>query len=362
MAAAAVAWLDELEPAEAVSVAGSKMGRLTGMMRSGVAVPRGFTVTAQAYRRHCEEAGLSEVIDRTVGELPASPSDEQVEFAASEIRAAFERIPLSGQLSAEIGEAYRGLCERCVEENLPVAVRSSATGEDGNTSSFAGIFDTYLGVSGVDRVLAAVKGCWASLFNPRALRYRYERGVSHHEMPMAVGVIELVQARASGVGFSLHPVTGKRDRMVIEASWGWGEAVVQGLVTPDHIEVGKSDSRVLRHDVSHKTVISTFDHDKGEVVQTDMPEHLRDEQVLTDSQIVSIGEAMVAIEDHYGYPVDVEWVLGREERGEYPVFIVQARPVTVGGGAAEDAGSATWDPVAFANRYAFQSDALRSER
>jgi pyruvate,water dikinase len=355
--ATAVAWLDELDPAEAVTVAGSKMGRLTEMMRSGVSVPRGFTVTAQTYRRHCEEAGLHDEIDRILGDLPRDPSDEQIETAAGDVKARIERTPLSEALVAEITDAYRTLCERCSENDLPVAVRSSATGEDGSTSSFAGIFDTYLGLSGTDRVLDAVKRCWGSLFSPRALRYRYQRGVSHHDMPMAVGVIELVQAHASGVGFSQHPVTGKRDRMVIEASWGWGEAIVQGLVTPDHVEVGKSDSRVLRHDVSHKTVISSFDFDKGEVVEADMPADLRDEQVLTEAQIVAIAEAMVSIEEHYGYPVDVEWVLGKEEQGKHPVFIVQARPVTVGGCAADETAEAsTWDPVAFANKYAFQSD------
>jgi pyruvate,water dikinase len=332
------------------------MGRLTGLMRSGVPVPRGFTVTAQAYRRHCEEAGLSDVVEQVLAELPEEPSDEQVETAAGDIKAAFERTPLSEPLAAEITGAYRALCERCSADDLPVAVRSSATGEDGSTSSFAGIFETYLGMSGTDRVLDAVKRCWGSLFSPRALRYRYQRGVSHDEMPMAVGVIELVQAHASGVGFSVHPVTGKRDRMVIEASWGWGEAVVQGLVTPDHVEVGKSDSRVLRHDVSHKTVISTFDFDKGEVVEAEMPEHLRDEQVLTDAQIVAVAEAMVSIEEHYGHPVDVEWVVGKEEQGEHPVFIVQARPVTVGGSDDETTKAATWDPVAFATKYAFTSE------
>ena len=101
-----------------------------------------------------------------------------------------------------------------------------------------------------------MRRCWASLFTARALAYRLRKGISHHDMPIAVGVIELIHARASGVAFSVHPVTGKADRVVIETSWGWGEAIVQGLVDPDHVEVGKSDGRVLRYDVAHKAVVS----------------------------------------------------------------------------------------------------------
>ena len=135
-----------------------------------------------------------------------------------------------------------------------------------STASFAGIFDTYLGVSGPDRVLNAVRQCWASLFSTRAVACRLRAGTHHRDMPMAVGVIELIHARASGVAFSAHPVTGKTDRIVIETSWGWGEAVVQGLVTPDHIEVGKADGRVLKYQVADKTVVSAFDYAVGRVV------------------------------------------------------------------------------------------------
>ena len=243
---------------------------------------------------------------------------------------------MSDALTQAIVEAYEELCLRCVDVNVPTAVRSSATGEDAADASFAGIFDTYLGVSGPQRVLDAIRACWGSLFTARALAYRLRKGISHHDMPIAVGVIELIHARASGVAFSVHPVTGKPDRVVIETSWGWGEAIVQGLVDPDHIEVGKTDGRVLKYDVAHKKVVSAFDFADGRVTEIDMPAKLADRRVLDDEQIAAVTAAVTAIEEHYGYPVDVEWVIARHRRAGDPICIVQSRPVTVvatGGGA-----------------------------
>lgn len=347
-----VVWIDEVDPAAAVAVAGSKMGRLTELHQAGVCVPQGFAVTVEAYRRHCAESGLDTQIDAEVGGLGAAPGQDAVNAASARIRELFERTPITDALAAEITEAYDGLCLRRVDINVPTAVRSSATGEDAADASFAGIFDTYLGVSGTERVLAAVRSCWGSLFTARALAYRLRRGISHLDMPIAVGVIELVHARASGVAFSVHPVTGKTDRMVIEASWGWGEAIVQGVVDPDHVEVGKTDGRVLKYDVAHKKVVSAFDYAVGQVIEMEMPARLMDRRVLDDEQIAAVVAAVRAIEDHYGYPVDVEWVLDRHRRAGEPICVVQSRPVTVVGDETAQAPTA-YDPVAMAQKYVF---------
>jgi pyruvate,water dikinase len=343
-----VVWIDEVDPAAAVAVAGAKIGRLAELRAAGVLVPAGFAVTVDAYRRWA--AGLDARVDRVLAGLPADPGPAQAEAASAEIRALFAAEELPGGLAAAITAAYEELCLRLGDLNVPTAVRSSATGEDSGEASFAGIFDTYLGVSGAGRVLEAVRSCWASLFTARALAYRLAKGISHHDMPIAVGVVELVHARASGVAFSVHPVTGRRDRVVIEGSWGWGEAVVQGLVTPDHIEVGKSDGRVLRYDVAHKTVVSAFDYAAGRVVEIAMPASLADRRVLDDEQIAAIVDAVTAIEAHYGYPVDVEWVLDRHRRPGDPMCIVQSRPVTV---TTPEQAPTGWDPVSMATRHAF---------
>jgi pyruvate,water dikinase len=189
---ASIVWVNEVDPARAVELAGSKMGRLTELHRAGVEVPCGFAVTVEANRRHCADSGLDGRIDAVLGRLgslePAEDgAEDRVAAASAEIRELVETTPLGRSLAGEITEAYQELCLRCVDVNTPTAVRSSATGEDAADASFAGIFDTYLGVSGPDRVLDAVRRCWASLFTARALDYRLRRSISHHAMPIAVG-------------------------------------------------------------------------------------------------------------------------------------------------------------------------------
>ena len=346
----AIAWVDEVAPDEAISVCGAKMGRLAELFRAGVSLPQGFTVTVEAFRRHWEHAGLDEVADAALGGLGADAGPAEIEAAAGAIRAELAGRDLGADLAALIGDAYEELSSRCFEINVPTAVRSSAIGEDSGTASFAGIFDTYLGVSGQNRVLDAVRACWASLFNTRAVAYRLRAGTHHRDMPMAVGVVELIHARASGVAFSAHPVTGKTDRVVIETSWGWGEAVVQGLVTPDHAEVGKADGRVLKYQVADKTVVSAFDYAVGRVIETEMPARLVSRRVLDEEQIAAITDAVLAVVRYYGYPVDVEWVLDRHRREGEPVCVVQARPVTV---TAPQATPTDWNPAAMAAKYVF---------
>jgi len=348
----AIAWVDEVAAEQAVGTCGAKMGRLAELLQAGVSLPKGFTVTVEAFRRHWAAAGLDEVADAALGGLGSDAGSAEVEAAARAVRAELAGRDIGAELAALIGDAYEELSSRCFEINVPTAVRSSAIGEDSGTASFAGIFDTYLGVSGPDRVLRAVRQCWASLFNTRAVAYRLQAGTHHRDMPMAVGVIELIHARASGVAFSAHPVTGKTDRIVIETSWGWGEAVVQGLVTPDHIEVGKTDGRVLKYQVAAKNVVSAFDYAIGRVVETAMPARLVDRRVLDDEQIAAVADAVLAVERYYGYPVDVEWVLDRHRREGEPICVVQARPVTVTAPAA-DATPAEWNPAAMAAKYVF---------
>jgi pyruvate,water dikinase len=167
---------------------------------------------------------------------------------------------------------------------------------------------------------------------------------------MAVGVVELVHARASGVAFSLNPVTGRRDRVVVEATFGFGEALVQGLVTPDHVEVGRADRRILSYAVGDKQVVSAMDHRAGQVVEVAMPEPMRTLRVLTDDEIGALVDAVLAAEEMLGAPADVEWVIPRSYRPGDPVTLVQVRPVTTA--AAQPAP--TWNAAASALKYAFK--------
>ncbi|MCW2776144.1 MAG: Pyruvate, water dikinase [Nocardioides sp.] len=344
--------LADLSPDTATAVGGAKIGRLVEMRAAGTVVPGGFVLGVEAYRTHFRASGLDEQIAGILRSLPATPTDRQLTAASEELVGAIREVAVTSELCDAVAQRYADLCERRRDEALLVAVRSSATGEDGAQSSFAGIFESYLGISGAAEVIDAARDCWASLFGPRALRYRLERGTSHQDMPMAVGVLELVHARASGVAFSVHPVSGKSDRIVVEGSWGWGEAVVQGLVTPDRGEVGKSDLRPLRYTVATKKVISDYDPASRRVTEREMPAELQETRVLDDEELQAIADTVRRVERHYGHAVDVEWVLSQDRKPGGPVHVVQSRPVTVEGNAGQPAA---WNSASFALKYAFQA-------
>jgi pyruvate,water dikinase len=341
-------WIDDLSD-RSLPRAGSKIARLGELRRCGVRVPDGFVVTTAVYERFLEATGAGQRVEDALAGVDAG-DETAVSAAAEGAREAIVAQDMPDDVGRSLVDAYDELSFRRRDLNIPVAVRSSATGEDAADASFAGQFDTYLGVTGSERLIESVKRCWASLFTDRAVGYRLRKGLDHRQSPMAVGVLELVHARCSGVAFSIHPVSGNAHRMVIEGSWGWGEAVVQGLVTPDHIEIGKSDRRVLEYKVSDKKVCSAFDYSRGLVVEREMPRRLREEPILDEEEVGAIVEAVVAIEERYGYPVDVEWVLDRHRRPGDPVTIVQTRPVTVKPKADT---APKWDPVAYASKYAF---------
>ena len=294
-------WVDDVEPETAIAVAGSKMGRLADLYRAGVQVPQGFAVTVDAYRRHCAESGL----DARIDEVLAGRDPDDVDAASATIRELFAATPMSDALTAT-DRGLRGAVPAV--RGRQRAHRGALLGHRRGRRGRVLRRDLRHLPRGLRPAAGAGRdpGLLGSLFTARALAYRLRKGISHHDMPIAVGVIELIHARASGVAFSVHPVTGKPDRVVIETSWGWGEAIVQGLVDPDHIEVGKSDGRVLKYDVAHKKVVSAFDFADGRVTEIDMPAKLADRRVLDDEQIAAVTAAVTAIEEHYGYPVDVD--------------------------------------------------------
>jgi pyruvate,water dikinase len=343
-------WVEELSEAS-LPRAGSKMARLGDLRRHGVKVPDGFVVSTAVFERFLASSSAGRTVETCMSRLEAGSDSETIASMSHAVRSAIESEPIPADIAEAIVDAYEELSYRRRDLNCPVAVRSSATGEDAKDASFAGLFDTLLGVTGPQRVLAAVRQCWASLFTERAVAYRATKGLDYRLSPMAVGILELVHARASGVAFSIHPVSGSTHRMVIEGSWGWGEAVVQGLVQPDHIEIGKSDRRVLDYRVADKRVVSCFDYARGLVVEQDMPKRLRAERILDGEQIAAVVDTVLVIEACCGYAVDTEWVLDRHRRPGEPITIVQTRPVTVK--PLEDQGALQWDPVAYATKYAF---------
>jgi pyruvate, water dikinase len=342
-------WLSELTDDDNADV-GPKIARLGTLRASGIEVPDGFAVTTTAFERFLAEDSLGHRIERELEQISDIDNLAALEAGSLRIRQLIEQAPMGCAIEGALRDAYDELCFRYGDVGLAVAVRSSAAGEDAATASFAGQYESYLGMIGADAVLAAVRRAWSSLFVARALTYRARQKQHFRQTPMGVGVLRLVHARCAGVAFSAHPVSGKRDRFVIEASWGWGESVVQGTVEPDSIEVDRTEGRVLSYRVGDKRVASLFDPAGGGVTEQPLPLRFQRSQCLTSEMIRTLWQTISDIERQFGKPVDIEWVIEPAWRSGAPISIVQARPITTLDAEAEQA-PAKWDALQYAAKY-----------
>src|SRR5215203_1159056 len=288
--------------------AGGKGANLGELIRAGFPVPGGFAVTTAAYDGFVTHNRLGETIARAVRE----------QQGGADIRSAFEAAPIPPEIERAILAAYRKL-----GEVRPVAVRSSATAEDLPGAAFAGQQDTFLNVMGEQALLNAVRRCWASLWTGRAIAYRNRQKIEQQTVKLAVVVQRMVFAEIAGVLFTANPVTGARDEVVIDASPGLGEAVVSGLVTPDHFVLRKRRwgwSIVERRPGRREVIVQarsggSTEHVKGSAT-TDVPQ-------LPTRALRRLARVGAAIERHFGRPQDIEWAWAGGE-----LFIVQARPIT----------------------------------
>jgi phosphoenolpyruvate synthase/pyruvate phosphate dikinase len=342
-------WLSELNDKDSADV-GPKIARLGTLRASGIEVPDGFAITTAAFERFLTEDGLGLKIERELAEVSDIENLAATEAASVRIRHLIEQAPIGCAFEGALRDAYDELCFRHGDVGLPVAVRSSAAGEDAATASFAGQYESYLGVIGAEAVVAAVRRAWSSLFVTRALAYRARQKQHFRQTPMGVGVLRLVHARCAGVAFSAHPVNGKRDRFVIEASWGWGESVVQGTVEPDSVEVDRNDGHTLSYRIGDKRVASLFDPARGGVTEQPLPERFQRSPCLTPEMIRALWKTISDIERQFGKPVDIEWVIEPAWRAGAPISIVQVRPITTLDAEAEPP-PAKWDALQYAAKY-----------
>jgi pyruvate, water dikinase len=310
-----------------VAALGGKNASLVIMTSAGMPVPPGFAVTADAYRRVFREAGLSERVAAALEGVDVTDT-EQVKVAGALVRSLITDTDLPGWLAEEVRAAYGELARRCSDERVGVAVRSSATSEDAPDASFAGEHDTYLWVRGGDDVLTMLKRCWASLFTDRAITYRREMGHGDDGAAMSVGVQKMVTPRTAGVAFTLNPTNGDRSQVAIDASWGLGEAVVSGSVTPDNFLVDKVMGQVTARVISDKHIEHRLGED-GRVVEADVETGRRTEACLTDDEVRSVAALARRAEKHYGCPQDVEWALDSQLPDGQNIVLLQARPETV---------------------------------
>jgi pyruvate,water dikinase len=235
--------------------------------------------------------------------------------------------PLPDEVRAELASRYEDLVRESGAEP-PVAVRSSALGEDGEDATFAGQQESFLWVRGFEHVCDAVRDCWASLYTPRAISYRTARGAGGEEPAMGVTVQAMVDAEVSGVLFTCNPVSGDPSMVAIEASWGLGIAVVGGETTPDDFLVSKVTGEVVRRTVNSKEIEYVPDAAGRGTVRVEVPENRRNAACLHDEHLAALVDLARRVERHYGSHQDVEWALARGRSLPDALVVLQARPVT----------------------------------
>ncbi|MDI6858045.1 MAG: phosphoenolpyruvate synthase [Dehalococcoidia bacterium] len=304
-----------------IALVGGKGANLGEMLRAGIPVPPGFIVTAEAYSRFIEQSGLAPRITEILSALDVHDSDA-LQAASKKIKQMIVDTPMPDDIAQQVRQYYREMGAP------PVAVRSSATAEDLPEASFAGQQSTFLNVLGEDRVVLAVKECWASLFEARAIFYRVENGFEHMKVKIAVPVQKMVQAERSGVMFTVEPVTSDRSKITVEAIAGLGEALVSGEVSPDMYIVDKANLSILEKNIQiQDRQLFRTETGKGkgyaDISWQPVPDAVRDGQKLSDEEIVRLAEIGKRIEDHYAFPQDIEWASENHE-----LYIVQTRPVT----------------------------------
>lgn len=301
-------YLIEFADASERSEAGGKGYGLHLLTSWGLNVPPGMVLATDAYREMLASAQVSELLGS--GDVSA-------------IRSAIREFEADPQLADRISQAWDQLTGRHGSD-LRVSCRSSATAEDSAGASFAGQFATVLGVSGPGNVLDAVRECWASVWSDEALSYRDAAGISHDDVAMAVVIQKMVSAESSGVAFSVNPVTGDESQVMINASWGLGETVVSGLVSPDMFLVQKSDREIAFREVSQSKTVRHIVSADGSIEEEAVGFAEASQPSLTDEQVLEVAEVAMTAEQNAGSPQDIEWAY--EAGGE--LYVLQTRPIT----------------------------------
>lgn len=327
----AISWFREVGIADRPTV-GGKGGSLGELTQAGIAVPPGFVVTTAGFEQFLAALEARETIRDKVAAL--DPHDLDAAGALSEeLRRRVIEEPMPGQVEQAIRAAYAELCPG----GEPVAIRSSATTEDAEDASFAGLQDTFLWVLTADDMIARVRECWGSLYSVESMTYRLKHDFPEEGVAMAVVVQQMVDARCAGVMFTRSPTTGDKSVITIEGAWGLGSSVVSGEVTPDRWVMGKITGEISVRDISDKHA-RQVPAEGGGIVEVENEADRRRAPCLTDEQLQALRDVGRRIERHYGKPQDIEWAL--DQQGN--VLLLQSRPETVW--SAKDAAAPVKPP------------------
>lgn len=295
------------------AIAGGKGASLGEMTRAGISVPPGFVVLAQSFDSFIREVKIERKISAFLKAVKTK-NVQSVNLASKKISALILKSKISKTVENQIFTGFKRLKAQYV------AVRSSATAEDSLSASWAGELESYLNVTKKD-LIKSVKKCWASLFTPRAIFYRFEKGLRKTQVSVAVVVQKMIQSEVSGIVFTVHPVTKDKSQMVIEAGYGLGEAIVGGKITPDTYVIDKKYLKVIDKNISTQNMM-IINSSKGNV-EKPVLKKISGQQKINDIGIIALAKLCLKIEKHYKKPQDIEWAL---EKGSF--YILQARPIT----------------------------------
>ena len=296
------------------AIAGGKGASLGEMTQVGISVPSGFVILSNVFEKFLEATDLNVEIEAILDSVNHEEM-HTIEHASKKI----EALILNASVPRDIAEEIQKFFERL--DSKFVAVRSSATAEDSISAAWAGQLESYLNTI-EENLLENVKKCWASLFTPRAIFYRFEKDLHKQKISVAVVVQKMIESEKSGIAFSVHPVTQDRNQLIIEAGFGLGETIVGGEITPDSYVVEKERRRIIDININTQTK-GLYRSKNGGNEWRDILKEQGEKQVLSDAEIFELSEIILQIENHFNFPCDIEWAF--QERKFY---IVQSRPIT----------------------------------
>ena len=321
-----IRWFAELSLSDRPSV-GGKSASLGELTHAKIPVPPGFAITTAAFERFLAESRGEFDVRAAIAGLDAK-DDTRITATSRTIRERIVGLPVPADVEDAIVAGYSRLCEAAA--GTSVAVRSSATCEDSDEASFAGLQDTYLWTDGEAAVVDRVRACWASLYNAESISYRLRLGLEEDNLSMAVVVQSMIDAACAGVMFTRSPTTGDRSVIVIEGCWGLGSCLVGGEVTPDRFVVNKVTGEINTRNISTKTVQHLRRSDGQGVLDTAVDPEMQNVPCITDEQLAALWQMARRIEAHYGSPQDIEWAIPREPADPArPVLLLQSRPETI---------------------------------
>jgi pyruvate,water dikinase len=321
-------WLRELGT-EHNNIVGKKCANLGEMTKAGFHVPPGFALGVDAYDRFMKE---TEVTDRLLSFLKTFKADAnnvadtlKFEAASNELRKIVESVKMPPDMEETVRDYYAGLCKETGRENLFVATRSAGP------ASHPGQYETYLNVSGAEDVVQNVIRVWSSTFNPRSVIARARLGLPLHYDAIGVAVLTMVDAKAAGVMFTVNPVNGDESKVAIEASFGFGEAVVSGNVNPDRYLVDKITFEIDEKVISDKGAEFAYNPKTKEMEYKELPPDMRKLPCLEDREVIELTKIAKKVQDHFGCPQDIEYAVSGSLDFPESIFLVQARPESVWG-------------------------------